>query len=160
MRLLIVVSRLEAVRPVTDPTAPVTEPTAPVTLATLPVRLPVKVVVKDVVTVVAALVPAMKCPPAAPGTLPLVNRLLPMLPAVVKSPAVVSCQTPVAMVAAVSWFVTVVTVGIVTPDCVAWSSTLPAELLMAAVPVPSTSNAPALPLATLGRAVRPPRTAS
>jgi hypothetical protein len=36
---------------------------------------------------------------------------LPMLLAVVKSPAVASCQTPVAIAAAVSWFVTVVTVA-------------------------------------------------
>src|SRR3954468_3369919 len=39
IRLEMVVSRFEAV-------SPVTEPTAPVTLATLPVRFPVKVVVK------------------------------------------------------------------------------------------------------------------
>ncbi len=54
--------------PVTLPTEPVTLPTAPVTEPTLPVRLPVNVVVSDVVTVVAALVPAMNSPPAAPGT--------------------------------------------------------------------------------------------
>ncbi len=41
--------------------------------------------------------------------------LLPMLAATVKSPAVVSCQTPVAICAAVNWFVTVVTVVIVPP---------------------------------------------
>jgi hypothetical protein len=60
----------------------------------------------------------------------------------------------------VSWFVTVVTVGMVTPDCVACRRTLPDEFEIAAVPVPSTSKAPALPLATLGRAVRPKRTVS
>jgi hypothetical protein len=48
-------------------TAAVTEPTAPVTLATLPVKFPVKVVVKPVVIVVAAFVPAMNRPPAAPA---------------------------------------------------------------------------------------------
>src|SRR6476646_10649985 len=78
---------------------------------TEPVRLPVNVVVNEVVTVVAALVPAMKRPPAAPGVAPEVYRLLPMDEATVKSPAVVSCQMPVATWAAVSWFVTVVTVG-------------------------------------------------
>ncbi len=83
MRLDTVVSRLLAVNPVTEPTDPV--------------RLPVNVVVSAVVTVVAALVPAMKCPPAAPGTTPPMNKSLPMLPATVKSPAVVSLQITVAI---------------------------------------------------------------
>ena len=55
----------------------------------------------------------MNRPPAAPGTAPAVYRLFPIEDATVKSPAVVSCHTPVAMAAAVSWFVTVVTVVIV-----------------------------------------------
>ena len=39
----------------------------PVTLPTDPVKFPVNVVVKAVVTVVAAFVPAIKTPPAAPA---------------------------------------------------------------------------------------------
>jgi hypothetical protein len=105
----------EPTAPVTEPTAPVTEPTAPVTLPTLPVRFPVKVDVKLVVTVVAAFVPAMKRPLAAPGMTPDVYRLLPMELAAVKSPAVASCQTP-SQSEPVSWFVTVVTVPTATPS--------------------------------------------
>ena len=78
-------------------TVATTEPTEPVTDPTDPVRLPVKVVVNAVVTVVAAFVPAMNKPPDPPGTTPLVYRDLPIELATVKSPAVVSCHTPVAI---------------------------------------------------------------
>lgn len=85
--------------PVTEPTAPVTDPTDPLRF---PVMLPVILEVRAVVIEVAALVPAMKWPPAPPGAIPPTNKSLPMLPATVKSPLVVSCQTAVANPAAVN----------------------------------------------------------
>lgn len=76
----------------TDPTDPVTfPPTLPVTLPTDPLTL----------VAVPTLLPTIDNPDVAPGTFPEVNRDLPMLPALVKSLAVVSCQTVVAMVIAV-----------------------------------------------------------
>lgn len=62
-----------------------------VTLFTLPVKFPVNVVVNAPVIVVAAFVPAMNNPPDALGVFPPVNKDLPIEPATVKSPAVVSC---------------------------------------------------------------------
>jgi hypothetical protein len=95
IRLEIVASRLLAVSPVTEPTDPLTDPT-------LPDRLPVMFAVNAPVTVsaprvvVPALLPEIKCPPLAPGATLAIYSALPMLEAVVKSPAVASCHTPVA----------------------------------------------------------------
>src|ERR1035437_653860 len=67
--------------------------------------LPVSVVAPDTVNaprvVVPELTPEISRPPDPPGTVPAVYRDLPIDEAVVKSPAVVSCHTAVAIAAAV-----------------------------------------------------------
>src|ERR1035437_2798452 len=73
--------------------------------------------VNPVVIAVAAFVPAINNPFVPPGTTPAVYRDLPIDETIVKSPAVESCHTPVAIAAAVNWFVTVVTVSTVPMIC-------------------------------------------
>jgi hypothetical protein len=90
---------------------------SPAAIETFPVHVVAPVTVRAPTVVVPAFDPLMKWPPAAPGAMLAMYSAFPIELAVVKSPATASCHTPVAIWAAVSWFVTVVTVPESTMTC-------------------------------------------